>query len=86
MLQITQKYSVGEYLLEKYMKNSKTVIEKLTEEQTKNLIEDFLYKLGDRLRIKRSKINLPQSELSKCINISQSELSKIESGQSEAGV
>lgn len=59
---------------------------KLSDEQTKKLIEDFLYKLGDRLRIKRNKINLTQAELSKCIDISQSELSKIESGQSDPNV
>lgn len=66
---------------------SKSVVtRKLSDEQTKKLVEDFLYKLGDRLRIKRNKINLTQAELSKCIDISQSELSKIESGQSDPNV
>ena len=69
------------------MKSTRTYIStKLTEDQTKKLIEDFLYRLGDRLRIKRTKINLTQTELANCIDISQSELSKIESGQADSNV
>lgn len=57
-----------------------TITTKLSEEQTKTLITDFLRKLGTRLKGKREKINLSQKELAECLNIDQSTLSKYESG------
>ena len=69
------------------MENTRTSVRtKLTEVQTKQLVEDFLYKLGEKLRIKRTRINLTQTELANSISMSQSEISKIENGQADANV
>ncbi len=53
---------------------------RLSDEQKNTLVTGFLKNLGQKLRSKRNRANLSQSELSACLDITQTTLSKYESG------
>lgn len=55
----------------------------LTKEQEKNIISDFLRKLGNKVRQKREKKNISQKELADFLHIDRSVLSKYENGQTD---
>lgn len=64
----------------------KKTVTKLTSEQKKELVSNFLKKLGNRLAFKRNKMNLSQSDLADCLDIDRSTLSKYESGSRDMQV
>ena len=61
-------------------------ITKLSAEQTRSLVKDFLENLGRRIERKREIRNLSQSELSECLNIDRTTLSRYENGERDMPV
>lgn len=63
-----------------------TIISNITDEQKERIISDFLIKLGSKLKAKRRRMNLSQSELSAHLDIDQTTLSKYENGDRDMSV
>ncbi len=55
-------------------------ITKLSDEQKRTMISDFLTKLGERLEFNRRRLNLSQAELADCLEIDRTTLSRYENG------
>lgn len=64
-------------LLEVFMYKT---ITKLSDEQKSTMISDFLTKLGERLELKRRRLNLSQAELADCLEVDRTTLSRYENG------
>lgn len=63
----------------------KTIVA-LSSEQQEKLISDFLFKLGERLRIKREKAGLTQKELASCTSENNTAISRYENGERDMNV
>ncbi|MCR5097950.1 MAG: helix-turn-helix domain-containing protein [Lachnospiraceae bacterium] len=61
-------------------------ITKLTDEQKKDLISEFLTNLGNRIKARRVRRSLSQTELANCLDLDRTTLSKYESGDRDMQV